>query len=56
MGHQESESFEQARQRFSDLDEAARRRAAERVAAGAPPNVALADATVQMQITRVYNR
>ena len=56
MGHNESESFEQAQKRFDDIDEAARRRAAARVAAGVQPYAALADAAVEMHITRVYNR
>jgi hypothetical protein len=55
LGSQDKETFEQAEKRFEDLDEAARRRAAQRVLAGAPAQVALADASVQMQLTRVYN-
>jgi hypothetical protein len=56
MTSQEKEKFEQASHRFPELDDAARRRAAERIAAGADAHAAFADETLLMQMVRVYNR
>lgn len=41
--------------RFPELDEPARRRAAARMAAGAEPHAALAQESVMLQLMRVYN-
>jgi hypothetical protein len=56
MAAQDQEKNEQARDRFPELDDAARRRAAERIAAGAEAHAAFADETLLMQMVRVYNR
>lgn len=52
---QDEESFEQAGQRFPELDEAARLRAREQVAAGVEAQAALAQESVMQQIVRSYN-
>jgi hypothetical protein len=49
------ETFEQVGERFPELDDAARRRAAVRTAAGADAHAALAHESVVLQLTRVYN-
>ena len=54
MGHDE-ENFEQADQRFPELDDAARRRARERVAAGDEAQAALAQESVMLQLVKAYN-
>ena len=51
----EEENFEQADQRFPELDDAARRRARERVAAGAEAQAALAQESVMLHLVKVYN-
>ena len=51
----ERESFEQMVERYPEMDEAARRRAAARIAAGADAAHALNDEAVWAQLTRVYN-
>jgi hypothetical protein len=51
----EDESFEQADERFPELDDAARRRARERVAAGAEAQAALAQESVMLQLVKAYN-
>ncbi len=51
----EEENFEQADQRFPELDDAARRRARERVAAGAEAQAALAQESVMLQLVKAYN-
>jgi hypothetical protein len=51
----EYETFEQVKGRFTELDEAARRRAAERVKAGEKAQAALADESVAIQLVRAYN-
>jgi hypothetical protein len=51
----EDESFEQADERFPELDEAARLRARERVAAGAEAQAALAQESVMLQLVKAYN-
>jgi len=51
----EAESLEAAVERFPELDEAARRRAAARMAAGAEAHAALAQESVVLQLVRVYN-
>lgn len=52
---QRIEDFEQMRESFPELDEAARRRVAARMAAGADALVAFAEESVMLQIVRVYN-
>lgn len=52
---QRSETFEQMRERFPELDEAARRRVAARMAAGAEAQAAFAEESVMLQMVRVYN-
>ena len=49
------ETFEQVGERFPELDDAARRRAAARTAAGADAHAALAHESVVLQLTRAYN-
>lgn len=49
------ETFEQVGRRFPELDEAARRRVAVRMAAGAEPQAAFAQESVMLQLVRVYN-
>jgi hypothetical protein len=49
------ESFEQVRGRFPELDEPARRRAAERMAAGEKAQAAFAQESVILHIVRAYN-
>jgi uncharacterized membrane protein len=52
---QERESFEQLVARYPEMDEAARYRAARRIAAGADAVNALNDEALWSQLTRVYN-
>jgi hypothetical protein len=56
MTSQEQDTFEAARDRFPELDEDGRRRAAERIAAGADAHAALADETLLMQMVHAYNK
>jgi len=49
------ESFEAVGRRFPELDEAARRRAALRTAAGVDAHAALAAESVLLQLVRAYN-
>jgi hypothetical protein len=49
------ESFESVGERFPELDEAARRRVAVRMAAGADAHAAFAQESVALQLVRVYN-
>jgi hypothetical protein len=51
----DGESFESVGERFPELDEAARRRAALRMAAGADAHAAFAQESVVLQLVRVYN-
>lgn len=51
----EAETFEQVGQRFPELDEAARRRAAARMAAGTEAHAAFAEESVALQLVRAYN-
>lgn len=51
----EEENFEQADQRFPELDDAARRRARDRVAAGVQPQAALAQESVMQHLVKAYN-
>jgi hypothetical protein len=51
----EAESFESAGKRFPELDDAARRRAAARMAAGTEAHAALAQESVVLQLVRAYN-
>ena len=55
MSKIENETFEQLTARFPDLDDAARRRAAVRIAAGADAAAAVNDESIWQQLTRVYN-
>ncbi len=52
---QERETDDQIRSRFQELDDAACRRAAERVRAGERPQAAFAQESVMLQIVRCYN-
>ena len=49
------ETFEQLAARHPEMDDAARRRAADRIAAGADAAVAVNDETLWQQLTKVYN-
>jgi hypothetical protein len=51
----DGESLEALGRRFPELDEAARRRAADRMAAGAEPHAAMAHESVMLQLVGVYN-
>jgi hypothetical protein len=52
---EDKESFEQAGQRFPELDDAARRRARQQVADGADAQAALAWESVLQQLVQTYN-
>ena len=52
----ERETFEQLMSRYPEMDEAARRRAANRIAAGADAVAALNDEAILSQLVRAYNR
>ena len=52
---QERETFEQLRQSFEELDDAACRRAAERMEAGERAQAAFAQESVMLQLVRCYN-
>jgi ABC-type branched-subunit amino acid transport system ATPase component len=52
---EDRESFEQVTRRFPELDEAARRRAAERMAAGEKAQAAFAQESVILHMVRAYN-
>jgi hypothetical protein len=54
-GKAERESFEELVERYPEMDEAARRRAAARIAAGADAAHALNDEAVWAQLTKAYN-
>jgi hypothetical protein len=51
----DGESFESVGERFPELDEAARRRVAVRMAAGADAHAAFAQESVVLQLVRAYN-
>lgn len=51
----DQETFDQADERFPELDEGARLRAREQVAAGAEAQAALAQESVIQQLVRAYN-
>jgi hypothetical protein len=51
----DGETFEAIGERFPELDDAARRRAAARVAAGTTAHAALAQESVVLQLVRAYN-
>ncbi|MBJ7607592.1 hypothetical protein [Candidatus Dormiibacter inghamiae] len=55
MMEQERETYDQLRRSFGELDEAACRRAAERVQAGERPQAAFAQESVMVQLVRCYN-
>jgi hypothetical protein len=55
MVKQDEENFEQADRRFPELDDAARRRAKERVAAGVEAQAALAQESVMLHLVKAYN-
>jgi hypothetical protein len=50
-----SDSFEEASRSFPELDDAARRRAAQRTAAGQEAHAALAEESVMLNLVRAYN-
>ena len=52
---QRTETFEQMREHFPELDEPARRRAAARMAAGDEARAAFAAESVMLHMVRVYN-
>ena len=52
---EDRESFEQVTRRFPELDEPARRRAAERMAAGEKAQAAFAQESVILHMVRAYN-
>ena len=52
---EDRESLEQVTRRFSELDEPARRRAAERMAPGEKPQAAFAQESVILHMVRAYN-
>jgi hypothetical protein len=52
---QEPETFEQLMKRYPEMDEAARRRAVARIAAGADAAHAINDEAVWSQLTKAYN-
>jgi hypothetical protein len=51
----ERESVEAVGLRFPELDDAARRRAADRMAAGAEPHAAFAHESVMLHLVGAYN-
>lgn len=51
----DNETLEQLSARHPELDDATRRRAAVRIAAGADPAMAVNDETIWQQLTRAYN-
>jgi hypothetical protein len=51
----DGESFESVGERFPELDDAARRRVAVRMAAGADAHAAFAQESVALQLVRAYN-
>ena len=51
----DQETVEQVSQRFTELDEAARRRAQQRTAEGADAHAAFAHESVLQAMVRVYN-
>lgn len=51
----ETETFEQLVRRYPEMDEAARRRAGQRIAAGTDAANAVNDELVWTQLTRAYN-
>ena len=51
----ERETFEQLMQRYPEMDDAARRRAVARIAAGADAAHAVNDEVVWSQLTKAYN-
>jgi hypothetical protein len=52
---EQEETFEEARRSFPELDDAARQRAAARMAAGAEAHAALAQESVLQNLVRAYN-
>lgn len=55
MDSQQARRFEMASRDFPELDEAARRRAEQRTAAGAEPQAALAQESVMQHLVGAYN-
>ena len=53
--YNESDVFDELTAGYPDLDDAARRRAAVRIAAGADAAVAVNDETIWQQLTKAYN-
>ncbi len=56
MTREQAEEFEKASQSFPELDDAARRRAEERAAAGTEVQAALAQESVMLNMVRAYNQ
>jgi len=56
MTKEQQEEFAKASQGFPELDDAARRRAEERAAAGAEAHAALAQESVMLGMVRAYNQ
>lgn len=52
---EDHDGADQVGRAFPELDEAARRRAEARMAAGAEPQAAYAQESVMLQLVRVYN-
>jgi hypothetical protein len=55
MTQEQKEEFAKASQRFPELDDAARRRAEARAAAGTEAHAALAQESVMLNMVRAYN-
>ncbi|HEX6489219.1 MAG TPA: hypothetical protein VF137_10185 [Candidatus Dormibacteraeota bacterium] len=55
MTQEQTEEFAKASQAFPELDDAARKRAEERTAAGAEAHAALAQESVMLNLVRAYN-
>jgi hypothetical protein len=55
VAQEQKEDFEEARRSFPELDDAARQRAAARMAAGAEAHAALAQESVLQNLVRAYN-
>lgn len=55
MSKEQSDALDEARKRFPELDDAARQRAAVKIAAGAEAHAALAQESVLEGLIRAYN-
>ena len=56
MNREQAEDFAKASRAFPELDDAARRRAEARAAAGAEAHAALAQESVMLGMVRAYNQ